>query len=384
MIKNIIIPALLLTALVLSSCGAIDETVSDSGQSVKEAFQITDIEETSESTVFSEATETSAPETTPEETEHTSAGNYDEDSWEYLIESYYNSYNSADYKKIVSMMLPQKIYSMMEESGRLSDETISSLIPENVTSDDKIEGLTLTKLDELNDEDRSELASVFDQTAASMELLASYGNNAEAVPEEEMEQIEKNFLEPDPNADHIFNITTAFEVKAGYTLNGEDDFEYFYVFLIENEGWKLQPSMRKWVENAQKNRAFAEAKTWYCTLETIFCEAEMIWENIPQNFIFSSEDEMMVNVPDEFGQYIKEKTENELSYATTKEYKYFAVVNDFSVLYLACWKEAEYGSLYTSSYPPKQQTVKINNTEVEIPDDFNPEELWERFKSVIG
>ena len=105
MIKNIIIPALLLTALVLSSCGAIDETVSDSGQSVKEAFQITDIEETSESTMFSEATETSAPETTPEETEHTSAGNYDEDSWEYLIESYYNSYNSADYKSFLQWNL---------------------------------------------------------------------------------------------------------------------------------------------------------------------------------------------------------------------------------------------------------------------------------------
>lgn len=307
------------------------------------------------------------------------SADYDKDSWEYAVMSYYENAASRDIKKIMTMMYPSDLIERIEKSGRL--DTFEADVFSGEGTDDKYENIRMTKLDEMANEALVMFMDQLDQMVAAQDLLESYGNDIDAVPEEKLNEIVSKISDPNPdsNAEHLYKVSEFLEVKTEFIKNGESDYEYFYLYNIEGDGWKIQPSMRKWIEKSLKNSVLSSAKFAYTKLMTAWCDMQRDGVSLSETFIISSDDDKMVNVPEEF-----DMSSIPEDMFITERYHYFAVFKNNDCPVLICWNESDNGITTCGAYPNIEMDLEGKKFDMTDISDRTPEELFNEIKTAFN
>lgn len=388
--KKIIVSIMALTMIgtALVGCGngdeAADNTESSASKTSSAANNESAEDKITEEDISSEQQDDSS-ESEADENEQSDAQK-PAGSYEDAIREYYDAANNGDFESILRLMYPNRVvdsmYTIMELQGTSLEDAIGV---DSIESDYEVTEIVEEKAMETSD--LEEIMSSFDMLVKIVETIESYGSDVENLTDEQREEIVNIMMDTEnTSTDHIYTVTECYDVTARYMNNGQPDEDYFYVYYIEGEGWKIDNSLRKYVKKAQAASANANAKTLLnaFNIALMDIETEDIKADITGSCLISSDDDKKVNVPADVDvSKVKELAESYFPELT--DFDYFVIVQDDACVYAAvCQKD---GTGVIGTYPvstiPKALDDHGLDTEAMAGTKYTLDELYEIAKDII-
>lgn len=388
--KSIIagVMALTLVCSMMGGCGKVGEPSDEIESSVSEQSTVSDSDEVEDNSDEDSTSSEEQKETEGSEADKQQA--YDGEGYEAAIREFFDASNSGDYKKMMSLMFPERmldsidIFAQMMGGASLIDTIGKDLPPTNYEITEIVMEGTI------DNEALQNLLSTYDVVLDMAELIESYGGDLESMTDEQKEELEGELAALmegtlDKEREHYFTVTEGYDVTVRYLNDGEPDEDYFYVYYIEGDGWKLDNSLRRYVKKSQQVAANANAKTLYIAYNSSLSDMEYDdGADLTGTFIVSSDDTKNVNVPDtvDIGR-LKSLVEDYTG--DVSDYNYFVIIHNGKCIYTAVFKKDGTGDVGT--YPVSAVPIAL--------DDFGPdagsskgidytfEELYEMAKGIV-
>ena len=227
--------------------------------------------------------------------------------------------------------------------------------------------------------------------AGGLDILRENGGNPEALSDEEREKVSNAIIGiVDPDAADIpdyYSSSKGYDVTVRYNKDGESDEDYFFVFYVDGEGWKVNNSMRKFAKKAQDASLNVAAKNIYNAFNAALLDADADGMTLNGIFIIGSDESMNFNVPSTV------KTAEILKKAANyfdeiADYDYFIIVNNGICVYSASNKKDDdaIGTCPIDQIPVSLATVdgsKFETIESVSAESYSLEELFEVAKKAI-
>lgn len=382
------IMALTMMGTSLTGCGNIDETADNMEISVSETSSAANNEsaedKTTEEDISSEQKDDSAEskaDDNKQSDDQKPAGSYED-----AIREYYDAANNGDFESILRLMYPNRVVDSMYAITELQGTSLEAAIgADSIETDYEVTEIIEEKAMEY--EDLEEIMSSFDMLVKIVETIESYGSDVENLTNEQREEIFAMLMDNDSiGTDHIYTVTECYDVTVRYLNRGEPDEDYFYVYYIEGEGWKLDNSMRKYVKKAQEASANANAKTLYIAFTTaiIDIETDDVKADLTRSYIINSDDNKNVNVPADVDvSKVKKLAEN--YFPELVDFDYFVIVQNDACVYAAVYQKD--GTGYIGTYPvstiPKALDDHGLDTETIPGTKYTLDELYDIAKGII-
>ncbi|MBR6835281.1 MAG: hypothetical protein IKM72_04655 [Oscillospiraceae bacterium] len=380
--KAALITALSLTVSLFAGCGALDgDGMERTDVSVTESTtEITeDVEETEQTeaavTESTEVSETTAVTTTvSEKTANKEAADYED-----LIRSYYEAENNSDYEAFMNLMYPEKIVDYMYTISGITAESMAESLG---TSDSHYEVTEIINEGEITDEYLDSFTMTFNAMYGIYCKLESEGRTVEDLTDEERAEFSGIVYGdvPEAYASDKYKATKGYDVTVRYTIDGKPDEDYFYVFYIDGEGWKLTNTMRKWLKNAQQSSLNANAKSLFTSVTTALMELTSGNENLYETYVLSSDPSKNYNIPsgldtDELYNKIDEYLK---LYDEDNTYDYVALIVEGVCKYTAMHKNSEgYGvGTFPQQTIPEKSGTSISSKEVDRMGDYTLDDIY--------
>ena len=340
--KIAFITALSMCVTLLAGCEPIGENGTEIDEAVTTTEAVTEENDAAEETeaVTAETTEvTETSEVTAAATEKTA--NKEATGYEEALRAFYEAENNSDYEDFLNYMYPAKIVDYMKTISGISAEAMAEGLG---TSDAHYEVTDMVTEGEISAEDLDTLTLNFDAIYSMYRQLETEGKTIDDLTDQEKMEFSSIFYGGVSNADipKIFKVTEGYDVTVHYLVDGKPDEDYFFVYYIEGDDWKLNNSMRKYAKNAMQNSLNSNAKSLYTAAQTVLVEAEADGTSVFGTYIISSDPSKNINVPsgintDDFCDMV---TANSYLYEEDK-YDYFVLVKDGECLYSAIHKNVD-------------------------------------------
>ncbi len=380
--------ALSLTAALLTGCGQTGNSSESFVSAVAEA-ETTERRTVNETTQESAASTKASETTVAEPTKTSGEGAELSADYEGVLRAFYDATNSDDYEALMKTTYPAKIVEGMLglislDSDGFNDEMEQSKAHYEITDIIEIGPMTQEQLDTN--------VMFLNNIAGGLDILKEHGGNPNALSDEEREKVSDAIMGlGDPDAadiPDIYSSSKGYDVTVRYNKDGIADEDYFFVFYVDGEGWKVNNSMRKFAKKAKKASLNVAAKNIFNAFSAALLDAETDGMNLNGIFIIGSGDSMNFNVPSTVN--TAEILKKAAGYFDEiADYDYFIIVNNGSCIYSAAKKK---GGETTGAYPENHIPVsaaatdgrKIETIERLPEDSYSFEELFEAAKKAIN
>ena len=307
--------------------------------------------------------------------------------YEDVIRAYFDASNEGNYKKILRTMFPDKEVEAILKLTELGANNLVEELSENKTNyiiTDIVEECSMT------DEELDQYMLYFDQVAGVFNKIEEYGGDVKALSNEQREELYNAFMgftaSEDDDIKHIYNATEGYDVTVYYTNSGEPDEDYFFVYYVDGEGWKVNNTMRKFVKKSKQSATNATAKTIFNFFAATLTDMEVNGTDLSGTYIIGSDNSMNYNVPSTINvSEIRNKVESD--YSDISKYEYFAIIVNGSCSYVAVYKKSDdsnVGVYPILSIPKFLNDDRLETEKVSKIDTYTLDELFEIAKDVIG
>ena len=372
-----------LTAALFTGCGKTDNLDKSSVSSV------VDVETSESETVSENSSETTTTETT--ETVDTSGKRTElSDDYECILRAFYDATNSDDYESLIKTTYPAKIVEGMLGIINLDRDGFDNEMNKNGST---YEITDIIEQGAMTQEELDYNVMNLNNIAGGLDILKEHGGDPQALSDEEREKVSNAIMglgTPDTaDIPDYYSSSTGYDVTVRYNKDGEPDEDYFFVFYVDNEGWKVNNSMRKFVKKAKNASLNVAAKNLFNAFNTALLDAEDNGMTLNGLYIIGSADSMNYNVPSSVNTAeILEKAAN--YFDKIADYDYFVIVNNGACIYSASDKKDDDDTIGT--YPINQIPVslatvdgnKIETIDTVSSDSYSFEELFEVAKKTIN
>lgn len=353
------ITALAAAACVFTACGQVEES-ADEVSSVAEVTADTGTEETT-AAVSSEAVEITeiAQETTVF---------YSELVYASAVAEYVNAISNADYERVWKMMFPTDISEGMKLiEGFDTDEEVPGLEPGTYTLVD------ITENANLGNEYGKDLVTYFSQLKAMLDYVAENGEDSLFA------------YEPDENVGALYKITEIYDVTAALASeDGETADIELLVYYIDGEGWKVDTSLKSYVEALKSQSMNSTASTFYKAANCVLTEMENEGIDVFGAYIISSDPAKNVNVNIELDKFMADM---ELWFRDYADYDFFVVISDGVCVGAYCVdkEEPELVGMYPEGRLPVYDGESFfgNHTELDEDASYTYDELYDMLASQL-
>lgn len=307
--------------------------------------------------------------------------------YEDVLRAYFDASNEGDYKKLLRTMFPDKEVEGMLKLTELGANNLEEELSANKTNyiiTDIVEECSMT------DDELDQYMLYLDQVAGVFDKIEEYGGDVEAMNDEQREELYNAYMgftaPEDDDIEHRYNAKEGYDVTVYYINNGEPDEDYFFVYYVDGEGWKVNNTMRKFIKKSKQSATNAIAKTIFNLFATVLTDIEVNGTDLSGTYIIGSDDSMDYNVPSTIN--ISEiRNTVESIYYDISEYEYFAIVVNGGCSYVAVYKKGDSGNV--GAYPILTIPKALNNNKLETEkvskiDSYTLDELFEIAKGIIG
>ncbi len=320
------IALLTFTAVLCSfaSCG------NDIAEEISEESSVTSVtEEVTEEETTEETTESETEDTTESDEKLSAEGSYEE-----AIEMLLDYMNNNNAKGMISLIFPDKYYSVIELMAELEGVSLD-IIAEDMYDTSK-ESLHLAEI--ISEEPiTDEYLAIINEMYGGFQAVSDY---IEQNGSENMDY--DKFAEVMTGIDDVSDIKPYFEISDGYIVNcmfesengnGEKDTyeQELIMYYIDGEGWKTDLSMMGYVKKSKQTSINSNAKTIYIASASSFVDFDEQGDELPETCIISSDKSKNYNVSDDFIGKFEETIE--LYFSDYKDFDYFMVVKDGMPVY---------------------------------------------------
>ena len=371
-----------ITAALFTGCG---QTDNSDGSSVSGVVEV----ETSENEpVNGTASETTIAENT--ETGDTSEKKADLSAdYEDILRAFYDATNKNDYEALIKTTYPAKIVEGMLGIINLDRDGFDNEMGKNSST---YEIIDIIEQGPMTQEELDANILNLNNIAGGLDILKEHGGDPEALSDEERQKVSNAImglgkLDADDIPDYYFS-SKGYDVTVHYNKDGEPDEDYFFVFYVDGEGWKVNNSMRKFAKKAKNASLNVAAKNIYNAFNAALLDAEADGMTLSGLFIIGSDDSMNYNVPTSVNTAdILKKATN--YFDKIADYDYFIIVNNGACIYSASDKkddDDDIGTFPINQIPVSLTTVdgsKIETTDTGSADSYSFEELFEVAKETI-
>lgn len=308
--------------------------------------------------------------------------------YENVIRSYFDASNNNEYEKLQQLIYPDRIV-----QGILKINNIDKFYTNIYSNATEISDKNYKIIDIINErtmtaEELEQHMLYLDKISILFDKIESYGGDVETINEEQREELYNIFLgltKTDSNeTKHTYSITKGYDVTVKYSNNGEPDEDYFFVYYVDEEGWKINNTMRKYVKESKKLSANSEAKSVYVAYSTELENLENKGINLDGTYIIGSNDTFCFNVPINIDvNKIRKNVEND--YNELLNYDYFVIIQDGVCMYSAiCNKNkfSDIGTFPTSSIPISFANEEIKTEKISSLDLYTLNDLFNAAKDI--
>ena len=305
--------------------------------------------------------------------------------YEDVIRAYFDANNEGDVEKSIRTMYPDKAVDGMFKLSELQGADIEKELGGNKTN------YVITDIVEegpMTEKEIEPFMILFDQMAGAFDKIEEYGGDVQALSDEQREELYNLFMgytDPEEDdIDRIYHAAEGYDVTVYYTNDGEPDEDYFYVYNVEGEGWKINNSMRKFAKKAKNAASNSTAKTVHTSFAVALTDLDYDGTDVSGVYIIGSDDSMNYNVPSTINvSEIRNTVGSE--YDTISKYDYFAIIVNGECSYVAvCKKDDDNIGMYPISNIPKALNGdKLETEEVSKIDNYTLDELFEISKDII-
>lgn len=323
-------------------------------------------------------------ETNNKSSEENIKDNTDEKDFEKTLYEYFESLNEQDYAKTMRYIYPAEIIDGLSEIAKIQNTDLNALVAQDINANNyeitDIEIKNEMTKDELND-----AAIAMNEVYFTIETIKSYGGDLDSLDVKQREEISNIISFPEANGFEVeerYTVKEGYDVTVKYLADGEPDEDYFYVFKVEDEGWMLQNSMRKYIAHSRQSSANSECKTIMTCYNFALIELDEEGVNPSGTFILSSDENKNYNVPDDFS--IEDLNEAIGYYYTIDEdCDYFVIICDCVCSYCAVSKFEDTVGTYPVSSIPKSIDETFETENIADDDDYTFEEIYEIAKEIV-
>ena len=372
-----------LTAALFTGCGQTDNLDKSSVSSV------VDVETSESETVSENSSETTTTETT--ETVDTSEKRTElSDDYECILRAFYDATNSDDYESLIKTTYPAKIVEGMLGIINLDRDGFDNEMNKNGST---YEITDIIEQGAMTQEELDYNVMNLNNIAGGLDILKEHGGDPQALSDEEREKVSNAIMglgTPDTaDIPDYYSSSKGYDVTVRYNKDGEPDEDYFFVFYVDNEGWKVNNSMRKFVKKAKNASLNVAAKNLFNAFNAALLDADSDGMTLNGLFIIGSDNSMNYNVPSSVNTAeILKKAAN--YFDKIADYDYFVIVNNGACIYSASDKKDDDDTIGTypiNKIPVSLATVdgnKIETIDTVSSDSYSFEELFEVAKKTIN
>ncbi|WP_044974493.1 hypothetical protein [Ruminococcus sp. HUN007] len=387
--NKIVLTALLIFGLAFTGCGpmggkgeeADNAAVTEAGTEVAEETDAVSEESEETAEVTEEAAETAGAVTEAEsETSELPAG------CDKAIRDYYDALNNSDVDGMLSSFYPEKVIKAIQAVNEPGENDLSQILD----GKKQYEITDIELVGEMTEDETDVYMQLFDSMAYSLDKIEEYGGK-ENLDEEMAEELYGYFLgmaEPDSEMKRTYKTTEGYDVTVKYNVDGEPDEDYFYVFNVEGEGWKLNNEMRKFAKKARQSMSNSTAKSLFTIVQTVLTDLECDGKDVKGQYIISSDEDKCFGIPDTFdrSEYDALFAKYSEDYGTVKDYSYYIFINSGNCEYAAVTKKDGTGD--TGVYPvmtvPSEFTGgRLVTESVSSLNGYDYNGLYEKLQSLI-
>lgn len=379
--------AITIIGALFSGCGNVDESKNDGDKvsSVSEVKSDNDSNDVSDDTSNSEDSSADSDDTLSSESTSDTSEEYS--GYEDALRAYFDASNENDYEKMLRITYPDKAVDWMLKFSQLNGNVLEEELGGNKTN---YVITDIVKESQLKDDELDQLMLSYDQIAGLIDKLEEYGGDVEALTDEQREELYYTFMAQtaaeEDSIEHRYKATEGYDVTVYYTKDGEPDEDYFYVYYLDGEGWKVNNTMRKYVKKAKQTQSNATAKSVYVSFASALVDIEITGADLRGAYIIGSDDSMNYNVPSAIDVSEIRKTA-ETYFDEISKYDYFVIIVDGGCCYTAVNKKDGKGNV--GVYPISKIPKALNDHELETEDvsridKYSLDDLFEHAKGVIG
>lgn len=390
--KRMIISALVFTAAsLLYGCGAAstgdaDDLSADSEVSTSESSVVSEInDKTGITSVIVSGSEQPEVTSVPENSDNNDKPDEKKkETYEDAVRSYYDNVNNGEYRKVLDLMYPKDIIDRLLKSGQIDEDNLADEIGLEKSYGYEITDISVEEV--LDDEVLGELTAQFDQMAAMLDILEEYGGDMNSLSEEQQNEIFQKYSELDPESiEHKYKASEGYDVTVSYKDGSEKKEECYYVVFVENEGWKMQYSMRKIIDKSIASNVRSDARLMMTQFIMSLSDVETQGTNVSGNYIISSDESKNKDVPSEIDtEQLKNEVIENMDISAKYINDYFVIISD-GVCRFAAVTETRSEKEYTYYYPDSGNiSVDGNDLEIDIEKKYTLDELYEIASEAIS
>ena len=299
--------------------------------------------------------------------------------YESILQSYFAANATSDSEKLLDIMYPKKLIDGFHEYGM-----INQILSENLQQSDnsRTKEYEITDIIEVGALQTDELALAmknYDQLLAVFQKFKEWGCGPDALNDAQRRELAE-IMDDSSTAPSVFTASKGYDVTVYYNVNGKPDEDYFYIYDIDGDGWKLTNSMRKYIQKSKETSATSSAKNVYTAYSMELFELADSGVNPKGAYIIGSNDKMNYNVPDTINiSDLRKKAQDDIR---TIDDSFFVVIQDGECVYVAADKNGVCGT-YPPTTIPKWNGQKIETEDVDRLNSYSLESLFEIAKEMI-
>lgn len=272
-----------------------------------------------------------------------------------------------DVNKLMKSMFPNDIVDMMFglESIPLS-ELKDEFGPINY------ELIKITEEEKLDAESVENLEKELSYIKTILDYMIKNKDNPDALYDMEIDEDEVEI---------IYDVTESYNIIL--TLKNEDGEQvdqYFTVFYIEGEGWKVDASIRGYVEKSKTSSIRSTANTFHKAANSALIEMDTYGVDLSGTYIISSDASKNYNVKIDINKF---KSEMGNFFPEMDNFEYFLFVCNGVCTGVVCYEKdsSKYIGIYPVNHINKIENGKITSGEISLDDNkkYTYDELYKMY-----
>lgn len=304
------------------------------------------------------------------------------ESYEDDLRAFFTAMSEMNVEDVVRYMYPERVWELLVKMD-MADQFVDSL---DIESHD-VEITNISELEVLDQEQLDGIGLTYSALDLYCDLAEEYGigpdNTIDNLSEEQQEEIREK-LQAEPEQSN-YNISKGYDVSVEFLSDGKEEQEYFYAVYVEEEGWKFERSMRKYVEKSKQASINANTKTLHHAIASVLVDFDEEGIDINGTYIISSIPAKNVNVPEGIDMYEFYKQVNEY-FAGADKFYYFCAVNNGDIVFVAAeTQDNDYTGVYPVGYIPDEMDGGVLTTREASEDEekLTLEELYDITVDII-
>lgn len=305
------------------------------------------------------------------------------ESYEDDLRAFFTALSETNVEDVVRYMYPERIWEFLVKKD-MADEFVDSFDMEV----HDVEITNISELEVMEQEALDEIGKNFTIFDLYCDLAEEYGlgpgNTIDSLSEEEQEEISERLQDimSGELEQSNYNISKGYDVSVEFLSDGEKKQEYFYAVYIEEEGWKFEQSMRKYIEKSKQASINANTKTLHHAITSVLVDLDEEGIDINGTYIISSVPAKNVNVPESIDVDVFYKQVNMYFGEAAELYYFCAVINGYPEFVAAETQDNDYTGVYPVGVVPES----IDNGKLitrEVSDDEKKLGLEELYDLVL-